>query len=71
MGNTSAVQAAEQILKTYNLKIIDQQHIALAGRVIIAFYISFDPAHAKAITDELTLEMAKNQLDVALELLPE
>jgi hypothetical protein len=41
----------------------------MAGRLISAFYIEFDPAHAQAIENELREFFNPMQLDVALELL--
>lgn len=69
-GTVSVIEPAEKILSSYNLKILDRQHIALAERIIVAFHIELDPAHANAISQELTEEMAKYSLDVALEILP-
>ena len=70
-GDASVADSAQQILESYSLKILDKQHIAMAGRVIIAFHINFDPAHAKAIDEELSSEMTKHNMDVALEILSE
>jgi hypothetical protein len=69
IGDAAATKKAEAILHTYTLKISDQQNIYMAGRLISAFYIEFDPAHAQAIENELREFFNPMQLDVALELL--
>ena len=57
------------ILSEYSLKIVEQQSISMAGRLIAAVQIDFDPAHADAIERELHSAMKPLGLDVALEIL--
>jgi predicted amino acid-binding ACT domain protein len=64
-----AIQIVLDILSEYNLKLVDQQGINMAGRLIAAMQIEFDPAHADAIERELLSAMKPLGLDVALEVL--
>jgi predicted amino acid-binding ACT domain protein len=70
-GNSGpeAIQIVLDILSEYNLKLVDQQSINMAGRLIAAMQIEFDPAHADAIERELLSAMKPLGLDVALEVL--
>jgi hypothetical protein len=70
-GNSApnALQTVLDILAEYSLKVVDQQKIYMAGRLIGAVQIHFDPAHADAIESELHSAMKPLGLDVALEIL--
>jgi predicted amino acid-binding ACT domain protein len=64
-----SIQKVLNILSEYSLKIEDKQSIFMAGRLIAAVQIHFDPAHADAIERELISAMKPLGLDVALEVL--
>ncbi|MEN9542409.1 MAG: hypothetical protein RJB54_414 [Actinomycetota bacterium] len=70
-GNSGpeSLQTVLNILSEYSLKVVDQQKIYMAGRLIGAVQIHFDPAHADAIESELHSAMKPLGLDVALEIL--
>jgi predicted amino acid-binding ACT domain protein len=68
-SNPSVCAETEAVLLQYKLQITDRQVIDMAGRLIVAFLISLDPAHAKAIEVELLEKMEKFAVDVALEVL--
>ena len=70
-GNSGpdVIQKALNILSEYNLKIVDQQSINMAGRLIAAVQNEFDPAPADAIERELLSTMKPFGLDIALEVL--
>lgn len=70
-GNSGpeAIEKVLHILSEYSLKIEDQQSIYMAGRLIAAVQIHFDPAHADAIERELISAMKPLGLDVALDIL--
>jgi len=63
------LQTVLNILSEYSLKVVDQQKICMAGRLIGAVQIHFDPVHADAIESELFSAMKPLGLDVALEIL--
>lgn len=68
-ADISILDKATAILNSYTLKILEQQNIDIAGRIISAILIGFDPAHAHAIEQELVESMAPHQIDVAMELI--
>lgn len=67
-GQISVIDEAIEILNTYSLTIIERQDIDIAGLIISAIHIGFDPAHANAIEKELFDAMSPHGLDVALDL---
>lgn len=70
-GNSGpeALKKVFDVLSEYSLRIVDQQSISMAGRLIAAIQIDFDPAHASAIEEELLSAMRPLGLDVALEII--
>jgi hypothetical protein len=68
-GDLDSIKKVIDILSEYSLKIEDQQSIYMAGRLIAAVQIHFDPAHADALERELISTMKPFGLDVALEIL--
>ena len=67
--NLAADQIISDILKDFIHEIIEIQRIDISKRTIIALRIKCDPAHAKAIMDDLERMGAANNLDVAMELI--
>ena len=65
----SVVDEVLDVLKPYSLRVEDHQQILMAGRLIAAFEISFDPAHADAIEDDLSAQLKSKGFDIALEIL--
>ncbi len=67
LGQQDAITKAVEILKTYQLRIAEQQEISMAGRLIACFMLELDPAHIDAIGDELLASMKPLGLDVAID----
>jgi hypothetical protein len=59
----------EATLKPFTLIVLQNQSIALAGRIIIAFEIGLDEAHAKAIEKDLINSLKAKDFDIALDLI--
>lgn len=59
----------QSTLKEYSLVVDDVQRIDMAGRLILAFGISLDQAHAPSIEKELAGICGKLGFDCAMELL--
>lgn len=68
-GQITVIDKALEILNSYSLKVIERQDINMAGLIISAIQIGFDPAHASAIEKELSDSMASHGIDVALDLI--
>lgn len=69
LGNPEATAKARGVLSSYNLQILDQQSISIKGRLIAAFHIALDPAHAAAIEKELVETFTPLNLDIAIDLI--
>ena len=65
-GIQSAIEAA---LAPFTIEIREVQKIDLGGRLIIAFLIQLDPAHAEAIDGDLATAATAIGCDVAMELI--
>ena len=65
----AAVELVEKILSSYTLDVLENQKIHMAGHLISAFHINFDPAHLSAIEEELGQALNPLNLDLAIELL--
>ena len=59
----------EATLKPFTLIVLQNQSIALAGRIIVAFEIGLDLAHAKAIEKDLINSLKARNFDIALDLI--
>ena len=55
------------VLAPFSLHIIETQRIALRGRLIIGMLISFDPAHARAIAEDINEFGSASGIDIALD----
>lgn len=60
-------ESLRAVLAPFALEIHDVQRIALRGRLIIGMLISFDPAHAHAIHDDINEFSRSSGIDVALD----
>lgn len=67
--NSHVEGATTKALSEYSLLIIDAQKISMAGRLILAFLLEIDPAHADAIGREMASISQECGMDSALELL--
>ncbi len=55
------------VLAPFSLRIMETQRIALRGRLIIGILISFDPAHARAIAEDINEFGSTSGIDIALD----
>ena len=60
-------ESLRAVLAPFTLEILDIQRIALRGRLIIGMLISFDPAHAQAIDEDINEFSRSSGIDVALD----
>lgn len=69
IGSLSLIDKALTVLNSYSLTVLERQDIDIAGRIICALLIGFDPAHAEAIDRELADVMREHQIDVAIDII--
>ncbi len=55
------------VLEPFSLSILEVQKIALRGRLILALLIACDPAHVRAIEDDLAAFGESTGFDVAID----
>lgn len=66
--NPAADHIIQEALKPFVHQILEVQRIDLAGRTIVAMLISLDPAHLRAIANELDEAGLRANLDIAIEI---
>lgn len=70
MTGTSKPDIETQVTDTlaaFAIKILDKQSMDIRGRYFLAIHFSLDPAHERAITDDLNELAVKLDLDLAID----
>jgi len=64
---SGAEESLHEVLAPFSLEILDNQRIALRGKLIIGILIGCDPAHVLAIEEDILEWSGRTGIDAAID----